>query len=228
MGREAKGLPLYRSAALYLDEPIIPLSAHLSYAGRVTAPTDRNGGTDSVLAGAFVHHRAALLRYLRARGAGEDAEDLLQELWLKIDATTHDEKVIEPLPYLYRMAHNLMIDRRRSDARRVARDQHYYGAIDAGKRGADDAPNSERSLLARDDLRQMDGVLAALGARTDHIFRRHRVEGVAQRQIAEELGITLSGVEKHLQKAYRAVLSARMRLERGEAVMPGGKGQADG
>lgn len=181
-----------------------------------------------MLAGAFVHHRAAMLRYLRARGAGEDAEDLLQELWLKIDATAQDDKVIEPLPYLYRMAHNLMIDRRRSEARRIARDHQYYGAIDGEGRGADDAPNSERTLLARDDLLQMDGVLAALGARTDHIFRRHRVDGVAQRQIAEELGITLSGVEKHLQKAYRAVLSARMQLDRGEAVVPGEKGRADG
>ncbi len=183
---------------------------------------------ESVLDGPFVQHRAALHRYLRARGAGEDAEDLLQDLWLKINAAADDDRVIEPLPYLYRMAHNLMIDRRRSAARRVARDQQYYDVIDVGGNGADNKPNSERTLVARDDLRQIDGVLAALGARTDHIFRRHRVEGVAQREIADELGITLSGVEKHLQKAYRAVLSARNRLDRGEAALPCEKGQANG
>ncbi len=181
-----------------------------------------------MLGGAFVRHRAALLRYLRARGAGEDAEDLLQELWLKIDATAEEGNVIEPLPYLYRMAHNLLVDRRRSDERRVARDQHYQGAIDVEGTGVDHAPNAERTLLARDNLRQMDVVLAALGARTDYIFRRHRVEGISQRQIAEELGITLSGVEKHLQKAYRAVLSARLQLEQGSTIHPAKRGRTDG
>ena len=219
---------MFFSAAILAEDSVIPLSLALPYAGRVTAPTDRTGRTNGVLGGAFVRHRAVLLRYLRARGAGEDAEDLLQELWLKIDATSEDGNVLEPLPYLYRMAHNLMVDRRRSDERRVARDQHYQGAIDVEGAGVDHAPNAERTLVARDNLRQMDVALAALGARTDYIFRRHRVEGVSQRQIAEELGITLSGVEKHLQKAYRAVLSARMRLEQSEAAPRAEKGRTDG
>ena len=34
----------------------------------------------------FDEHREGLLRYLRAHGAGEAAEDLLQELWLKFVA----------------------------------------------------------------------------------------------------------------------------------------------
>jgi RNA polymerase sigma-70 factor (ECF subfamily) len=51
-------------------------------------------------------------------------------------------------------------------------------------------------------------VLRSLGERTDYIFRRHRVEGIPQRDIAAELGISLSAVEKHLQRAYRAVQAA--------------------
>ncbi len=203
--------------------------------GRARAgPADRHprrhrpSDLESVLDGPFLQQRGALLRYLRARGAGEDAEDLLQDLWLKIHAAADDEGIIEPLPYLYRMAHNLMIDRGRATARRVARDQQYHGLIDIGGNGADPKPSSERIMIARDDVHQIDAVLAGLGARTDHIFRRHRVEGVTQSKIAEELGITLSGVEKHLQKAYRAVLSARSRLTRGEAAHPLEQGRATG
>jgi RNA polymerase sigma-70 factor (ECF subfamily) len=51
------------------------------------------------------------------------------------------------------------------------------------------------------------------GERTDHIFRRHRVEGASQKEIAKELGISLSAVEKHLQKAYRALIDLRRRLD---------------
>jgi RNA polymerase sigma factor (sigma-70 family) len=161
------------------------------------------------LAEAFTANRAALLRYLRARGAGDEADDLLQDLWLKLGGGS-DVAVLDPLAYLYRMAHNLMLDRRRATVRRQRREEHYLGE---GAGEADDAPAAERVLIARERLRHVDRALAALGARTDFIFRRYRVEGVAQRDIAAELGITLSAVEKHLKKAYRAVAAAQTALQ---------------
>jgi RNA polymerase sigma-70 factor (ECF subfamily) len=185
----------------------------------VTTPTDRKGQSYGALADVFVGHRAALLRYLYARGAGDEAEDLLQELWLKVEAIEGEQAITDPLPYLYRMGHNLMLDRRRAAQRRMTREQHYHGISDADESGADAQPGAERTAIARDSLHRIDGALAALGARTNYVFRRHRVEGVAQREIAEELGISISGVEKHLQKAYRAVLAERRRIE-GEAIDP--------
>jgi DNA-directed RNA polymerase specialized sigma24 family protein len=52
-----------------------------------------------------------------------------------------------------------------------------------------------------------------LGDRTDLVFRRYRVEGRSQKEIAAELGISLSAVEKHLQKAYRALVDLRRRID---------------
>lgn len=156
---------------------------------------------------AFMSHRAALLRYFRARGASEEAEDLLQDLWFKLSAVDL-VAVDDPLAYLYRMAHNLMLDRRRAAVRRRLREESYQESVGE----TDETPNAEHVLLARERLRHVDRVLAALGPRTDHIFRRHRVEGIAQRDIAAELGVTLSAVEKHLQKAYRAVAATRADL----------------
>lgn len=153
---------------------------------------------------AFMSHRPALLRYFRARGANEEAEDLLQDLWFKLSAAGPIE-ADDPLAYLYRMAHNLMLDRRRAAVRRRVREEDYQG--DSGD--ADDTPDAEHVLLARERLRHVDKVLAALGPKTDYIFRRHRVDGIPQRDIAAELGVTLSAIEKHLQKAYRAVAAAR-------------------
>ena len=173
------------------------------------------------LAELFLAKRGLLLRYLRARGATDDAEDLLQELWLKLRAVDTD-RIEDGLAYLYRMAHNLMLDRCRAAARRKQREEGYHRDARAGDGDADDAPAAERTLLARERLRHIDRTLAALGARTDFIFRRYRVEGVAQRDIAAELGITVSAVEKHLQKAYRVVADARRALDyaddRGDAL----------
>ncbi len=161
------------------------------------------------LAEAFMANRAALLRYLRGRGAGDEAEDLLQDLWLKLDGHT-EIGFVDARAYLYRMAHNLMLDRQRGSIRRRRREDAYYS--DAGGGGAGDAPGAERTLLGRETLRRVEAVLSALGPRTDLIFRRYRIEGISQRDIAGELGITLSAVEKQLQKAYRAVASVQEML----------------
>lgn len=174
---------------------------------------------------AFLAHRPQLVRYLRARGATEDAEDLLQELWIKL-SSGDGEGVAEPLAYLYRMAHNLMLDRKRGAQRRQRREEGYHR--DAyGDGEADDAPAAERILLAREQLRRIDRVLAALGSRTDHIFRRHRIDGIPQRDIAGELGITLSAVEKHLQKAYRAVAASHRAYGQGDGPLPANREAAD-
>lgn len=167
------------------------------------------GGT--ALARSFMTYQAALLRYLRARGAGEEAEDLLQELWIKAQAGD-DGAVADARAYLYRMAHNLMLDRRRADQRRHLREDHYRTDIRGHSGDVDDTPAADRVLIARERLRSIDQLLASLGQRTDHIFRRHRVDEVTQREIADELGITLSAVEKHLQKAYKAIAASRLRL----------------
>ncbi len=163
--------------------------------------------------GEFFRNRPMLARYLRARGAGEGVEDLLQELWLKIAGLSDETEVADPTSYLFRMAHNLMLDRRRTELRREARDRHYQAASDPSRLGLDPLPTADRMLIARQQLAEVERVLKSLGERTDYIFRRHRVEAMPQRDIAAELGITVSAVEKHLQKAYRAVRAMQERTK---------------
>lgn len=166
------------------------------------------GGLEAV----FMQNRATLLRFLRARGAGDSADDLLQDLWLKASAGASGP-IADPLPYLYRTANNLMLDRRRGALRRERRDQDWTEATGGAVIGVSDAPSGERVLVAREQLAATETALKALGERTDHVFRRYRVEGASQREIADELGISLSAVEKHLQKAYRALVELRRRFD---------------
>ncbi len=71
---------------------------------------------------------------------------------------------------------------------------------------ADAAPSAERALIARDYLRRVEKRIDALPERTAYAFRAVRIEGRAQKDIAAELGISLSAVEKHLQRAYREIV----------------------
>jgi RNA polymerase sigma-70 factor (ECF subfamily) len=165
---------------------------------------------DSGVQAVLFSHRESLLRFLRARGAGEAAEDVLQELWIRVSG--FGGPIEDPLAYLYRCANNLMLDRKRAELRSARRDLMWVEATGAGE-GA--APDSERSVIAREELRRAEAALAALGERTDAIFRKFRLGGMTQPQIAAELGISLSAVEKHLQKAYRALIELRRRPDAG-------------
>jgi RNA polymerase sigma-70 factor (ECF subfamily) len=167
-----------------------------------------DGGLEAV----FMLHRAALLRFLVARGGSVDAEDLLQELWVKA-ASASTGPIGEPVGYLYRMADNLMLDRRRSELRRARRDHQWTDASGGATMGVSDQPSAEQALIARERLRTVDRALTGLGERTATIFRRYRIEGISQRDIAAELGVSVSAVEKHLQKAYHALLEVRQTLD---------------
>jgi RNA polymerase sigma factor (sigma-70 family) len=163
------------------------------------------GGLEAV----FLANRETLLRFLRARGAGETAEDLLQDLWLRA-STAQTGPVAEPLSYLYATANNLMLDRHRSSTRAQKRD-HDWSEAATTVAGVSDSPSAERTLIARDRLRRAQAALEALGERPAAVFRRFRIDGVGQRDIAAEFGISLSAVEKDLQKAYRALVDFRRR-----------------
>lgn len=168
------------------------------------------GGLEAI----YLSHRPELLRFLRARGAGDAAEDLLQELWLKASAGASGP-IQDPLAYLYRAANNLMIDRARSEASSSQRNRDWTDST-TGLSEASDAPSAERLLIAREALDEAARTVAELGERTDTIFRRFRVDGIGQRRIAEELGISINTVEKHLQRAYRALVLLRERLDEAE------------
>ena len=161
------------------------------------------GQMDAGLAAILLENRTALLRFLRARGAGEEAEDLLHELWVKASAGAHSP-IADPLSYLYRMAANLVLDHRRAELRRTRREQ-----TAAADESLPHSVSGEQLILSREDLRRVQAALSGLGERTETVFRRFRLEGATQRQIADDLGITLSAVEKHIQRAYRALLALR-------------------
>ena len=182
----------------------ISSTSRLPYGYSVTGFGDHR----KALGDEFIRVRATLERYLRARGAGHEAEDIVQELWFKIDALPPDTEVSDPAPYLFRMANNLILDRRRTSVRRGVRERHYVELSEATVLGIDPSPSQDRVLEGRASLSKIERVLDGLGERTDFIFRRYRIDGIGQRDIAAELNITLSAVEKHLQKAYKAVHAA--------------------
>lgn len=164
---------------------------------------ERGQGMDAVL----LAHRPQLIRFLEAHGAGDAAEDLVQELWMRVTQRPTGP-VANPLAYLYRAANNLMVDRYRAERQARVRDQAWTEARGATGEQVPE-PSAEETMVAREELRRMDAVLATLGERVSRCFRRFRLDGIPQKQIALELGVSLSTVESDLRRAYAALLAAR-------------------
>ncbi|WP_336980681.1 sigma-70 family RNA polymerase sigma factor [Altererythrobacter fulvus] len=155
-----------------------------------------------------INERARLLRFLAARGAGDEAEDLFQELWQRV-ARPPAQPITDPLSYLFRAADNLMCDLRRSRQSSARRQFDWHEAISAASEDA----LCERALIARQRLDAVEKVLGDLGPRVSIAFRRYRLEEQSQAAIARELGVSLSSVEKDLQKAYRALAELKRRFD---------------
>jgi RNA polymerase sigma-70 factor (ECF subfamily) len=160
----------------------------------------------------FLENRARLLAFLAARGAGDAAEDLLHELWLKV-STGERGPIASPLSYLFRAADTLMIDRYRSQRQADKRNRDWSEASGGALPGVSDAPSVERHLIGRQQARLVAETLDGLGQRAAAVFRRHRIDGVPQRQVAQEMGVSLSTVESDLRGAYRALAELKERLD---------------
>ena len=160
----------------------------------------------------FEDHRERLLRYLRAHGAGDAAEDLLQELWLKI-TTGVPGPIASPKSYLFRAATNLMIDRRRSEAQTKRREHEWSGLADRLPDSVANDPGPDREIDGRQKLRMVEDEFAKLPARAVSIFRAHRIDGRTQREIAADFGLSASTIESDLRTVYRALDDVRRKLD---------------
>jgi len=161
------------------------------------------------LSAAFMAYRPQLAAFLRVHlGSGQDGfdvDDAMQELWLRC-CQADKSAVANPRSYLFRMGHNLVLNRVREAGRARRRDAD-WGYVNGRDRDAVEEPVAERTLLANEQLRAIEKTLRGVGDRAARVFRRYRVEGVDQRCIAEELGVSLSTVEKDLRRAYDALLA---------------------
>lgn len=160
----------------------------------------------------FEENRESLLRYLRAHGAGDSAEDLLQELWLK--AASHSGgPIASPRNYLFRAATNLMIDHRRSELQGRRREDEWSTLADRLGNAVANDPWPDRGLDAQRRLAAVERELKKLSPRALAIFREHRLEARTQRDIAARFGISASTVESDLRQAYRLLDEIRRQFD---------------
>lgn len=149
--------------------------------------------------------RPALMAFFMRRLRDHaEAEDLTQEVLLRISqhATTLDPD--RPDAYVFRVAVNLLRDR----ARRASVRTTYLTSL-TGCEPEIEGRDPERVLQGRDALAAVVAALNGLPERTRTIFVLFRLENMKQREIAVALGLSLRTVEQHV---IRAAVHLRQQL----------------
>ena len=141
--------------------------------------------------------RAALMRL----GAAQDTDDYIQEAFARLVSYEREHLVLEPDAFLMKTAINLSIDAHRS---RVV---HGEQVVLEDVILADDSPPVESVVLGRERLVRLERCLARLGEKQRDIFLAHRMDGLTYRELADQHGLSISTVEKHISRATMQLIT---------------------
>jgi RNA polymerase sigma factor (sigma-70 family) len=143
--------------------------------------------------------RIPLMNYFyRRTGDRAAAEDLTQETFLRLLGSNSFVQADQANAFVFRVASNLLADRRRQSARRPSHIGVSPGDCSNERLEIEMAeePGPERALIAKESLHEVLALLNQLDERTRDIFMLFRLEGMKQKEIASLYGMGLSTVEK--------------------------------
>lgn len=161
----------------------------------------------------YFARRDNLLRFFAARaGSRAAAEDLAQELYLKLASRPQEADPDNPGALLYRIALNLMLDRARGEARTSRREAEWRALhrTELGRHEVAEDVAADDAAASRQRLRQLIDAAAELPPQMQRAFRLHKLEGLSQAETAKAMGISVKSVEKHISAALRN-LAAKLR-----------------
>jgi RNA polymerase sigma factor (sigma-70 family) len=157
-------------------------------------PTGRERGQVDAL---FRSHGPWLTRLLTRRTGVEEARDLVQEAFLRLTRASDQRTLDNPEAYLKRITWNLLRDRAKSVSGRMERS---HGVLQPELHAANDS-DPHQALVASQTLARYESAIMKLKPKTREIFLRHRLDGLTYAQIAQDLGMSIGGVEKQMGKA---------------------------
>ena len=136
----------------------------------------------------YLAHRGELLDYAsKIIGDRSQAEDIVQEAYLRFGSAASQQVMSEPLSYLFRVVRNLSLDMRR----RTVRDLGRLTAYGEDHRLPDGLPSPEVTVAGRQELRLLRMAMAELPEQQRVALEMHRFSGHTIREIAAHLDVSV-------------------------------------
>jgi RNA polymerase sigma factor (sigma-70 family) len=146
--------------------------------------------------------------FVRRLGNVDLAAEFAQETFLRFSGTSYSAEGEDARAIIFGIARNLVRDHSRRQRR-----QAEWGFQEAcpfepelvDEFSVGDA-SPEHALTAQQDLERVVAAIQALPPRCRQVFTLHRLHGRSHKEIARELGITRSMVEKHIMEAVTRLM----------------------
>jgi RNA polymerase sigma-70 factor, ECF subfamily len=147
----------------------------------------------------------ALHRFLNAQCASvTDADDLLQEVWLRIHRVRQTYRPGKPLlPWIYAIARRVRIDHYRKSLRSTMREQRW----------------DELSATAADSLAQpqpvdaLEELMAPLSESQREVLEMLKVVGMSLEEVAQATSSSVGSVKQKVHRAYRKLRQSMSLVE---------------
>ncbi len=168
----------------------------------------------SAVSAAFLINHDFLKRFLaRFFSDSQDIEDVAQEAYLRAYVAEQQKEIEQPKAYLFRIARNLALTQLTKKSKKITDYLEESGAsvvIECGA-AADSEVEAEQSLGLYCDA------VAALPKKCRQVFLLRKVHGLAHKEIAERMSLSVSSVEKYL---LRGILECKAFVQEREGRVP--------
>ena len=147
----------------------------------------------------------SLQRFLtRKLSSPEDAADVAQDAYLRLYRLDHPEQLDNARAFLFQVASNMAIDqlRRQTLHNRYLRSEQ---SIAAGNEaiGHRSAVSPEQIISSREKLAHIYHAVDQLPLKCRQAFLLHRSRGLSYSEISQEMGVSVSSVEKYILQALK-------------------------
>ena len=138
-----------------------------------------------------------LRRFFARRLNEADVDDLVQDVFVRMQTSQSSGPIENAERYLFRVAQNVLISRYRAEG---SRERHLHMPMHEGIEPGDDL-SPERIAIGRDEYARIVEAITNLPPRVRAAFVFHRFENMTYQAIAARMGITKNSVKELIHRA---------------------------
>ena len=169
--------------------------------------------TEDTFHNIFMLARKSMTRLVSRIVPPREIEDIVQETYVRICQIEQKEKIQQPRSFLLKMARNLALDHvKKAEVRLVDSSENFYDFElfpDAGDEIYQQVANNE-------EFAQYCEAIRHLPLQCRKVFVLKKIYGYSQKEIAQQLELSESTIEKHVALGVKRCTYYMMHLEKGE------------
>ena len=178
--------------------------------------SNSNTSSQSTIFKAFKEQQMPLKAFIsRLIRKPQDIDDIAQETFVRAFLAEQKGTIQHPKAYLYRVARNLtfeILSKKSNELTSYIEDSSDYSLLESGE-------DIENKAIVMEKFDRVKIAIAEMPPQCQRVFIMHKVYGFKYREISQQLGISVSTVEKHMMTGLKKCRQSMKSQEQPNAVV---------